>query len=61
MTRSLLAIRIATEFDVVQARQRARDIAAMMAVLRTLGHYFIAEVRGPDDLVGGVLDLFAFE
>ena len=31
MTRSLISIRIASEFDVVQARQRARDIAAMMA------------------------------
>ena len=31
MIRSLLSIRIASEFDVVQARQRARDIAAMMA------------------------------
>jgi signal transduction histidine kinase/DNA-binding response OmpR family regulator len=31
MTRPLLTIRIASEFDVVQARQRARDIAAMLA------------------------------
>ena len=31
MTRSLISVRIASEFDVVQARQRARDIAAMMA------------------------------
>ena len=30
MTRSILAIRVASEFDVVQARQRARDIAAML-------------------------------
>ena len=32
-----------------------------MRVLRPLRHDLIAEIGGPDDLVGGVLDLFAFE
>ena len=32
-----------------------------MRVLRPLRHDLVAEIRRPDDLVGRILDLFAFE
>ena len=37
------------------------DIAAVMAVLRTPRLYLVTEISCPDDLVCGILDLFALK